>query len=173
MIPAGKTAMKWNSKLVMMSAAGSVVILVAIIFIGPLAGNVRLAGERLRVLEQELDTVHRTLEKGRGIPLKGRLLAREEVSSVMDEITKQGKAFNINFLSITPLEIEKTDHPAYQRLPIGMEIESQYKDLGLFLGVMEDSTEGIVAVKKFAIRREESILPRVRSNLTLDVYLRP
>jgi Tfp pilus assembly protein PilO len=162
-----------NNKFTIISAAGAVVIFFAAVFIGPLAVKGRLAGERLRILEQELDTVHRTLEKGRGIHLKGRLLTREEVSLVVDEITKQGKAFNINFLSITPLAIEETDNPAYQRLPIGMEIESQYRDLGLFLGVLEDLTEGVAAVKDFTIRREESLLPSVRSQLTLDVYLRP
>lgn len=165
--------MKWNKKFTIIAAAGVAVLFFAVVFIWPLTVKGQQAGERLRLLEQELDTVHRTLEEGRGIPLKGRLLAREEVSLVVDEITKQGRVFNINFLSLTPLEIEETDNPAYQRLPIEMEIESHYQDLGLFLGVLEDLTEGVAVVKDFTVRAQEPLLPRLRSQLTLDVYLRP
>ena len=90
----------------------------------------------------------------------------------MDEITKIGKAFNINFFSISPRDPEDIKDSASQRLPVFIESESEYKDFGLFLGALADLKESIVTIRSFKMTRDEAILPQLRSKLVIDLYLK-
>lgn len=67
------------------------------VFIGPLRGRIRSVNHELRLVEEQLAVSRADVESARKLQFNGPLLSRDEISRAMDEITKIGKAFNINF----------------------------------------------------------------------------
>lgn len=150
-----------------MVAAGLVIFLV----IGPLFGKACKAAEELKALDSELADVREALEKGKTIDRKGHLLTRAEVSRAIDEITKVGASLNIDFLLTSPQPIQRPQGRKNPVLPIRMEIQSKYKDLGFFLGSLENLKESVLTVREFSIVRKEKILPKVYTYLVVEIYL--
>lgn len=151
------------------AAAGLAVF--CVVFIAPLPAKVRAYQRDLATLEQELTAAREVIVAARGLERTCHLLRRKEVSTAIDEITKAGKAFDIAFASISPQEVETAPEVSCRRMPIHMELEAGYKELGAFLGALENLRESVVTVRRFSIRREETVLPRVKSELSVDVYL--
>ncbi len=123
-------------------------------------------------MEETLAVSRVEVESARKLQFNGPLLSRDEISRAMDEITKTGKTFNINFFSISLRDLEDIPDSASQRLPVFIESESEYKDFGLFLGALADLKESIVPVRNFKMTRDEAILPLLRSKLVIDLYLK-
>jgi len=142
------------------------------VFIVPSWGRLRSVDHELRLVEGQLAASRTEVESARKLHLNGPLLSREEISLAMDEITKTGKTFNINFLSINPQDVEDIKDSVSQRLPVVIELESEYKDFGLFVGALANLKESIVTIRDFKMIRDESILPRLTSKLVIDLYLK-
>ena len=163
---------KRNHQLIIILAIFGVVVLFLFIFMGPLWGRIRSITHELRLVEEQLAVSRVDVESARKLQFTGPLLLRDEISLAMDEITKTGKTFNINFFSISPQDLEDIEDSASQRLPVFIESESAYKDFGLFLGALADLKSSIVTIRNFKMTRDEAILPLVRSKLVIDLYLK-
>lgn len=149
-----------------------IVIFLIVFAYRPLAVKIRLLRNEFQRIEQELEVARDIIGAEGDLGERGRLLTRKETSLAIDEITYTGRALNINFISINPKEIEKLESVNCLCLPIYMDLESEYKDLGLFLGALEKLKESIVTVRSFKIYRDERILPLVKSRLAIELYLR-
>lgn len=150
----------------------TICVFILILFVyRPLIVKTHSAAKELRVLEERLNAIRNIAKVKDGLRIKGRLLNRKEISMAIDEITKAGRVLSINFLAISPKEIEDVEGQDYQRMPVFMDLESTYQDLGLFWGSLEDLKESIVSVRSFQIYREDNILPRIKSRLVLELYL--
>ena len=163
---------KRNHQLIIILAIFGGVVLFFFVFMGPLRGRTRSVNHELRLVEEQLAVSRVDVESARKLQFNGPLLSRDEISRAMDEITKIGKAFNINFFSISPRDPEDIKDSASQRLPVVIESESEYKNFGLFLGALADLKESIVTVRNFKMTRDEAILPLIRSKLVIDLYLK-
>lgn len=163
---------KRNHQWIIILAIFGGVALFFFVFIGPLRGRIRSVNHELRLVEEQLAVSRVDVESARKLQFNGPLLSRDEISRAMDEITKIGKAFNINFFSISPRDPEDIKDSASQRLPVFIESESEYKDFGLFLGALADLKESIVTIRSFKMTRDEAILPQLRSKLVIDLYLK-
>lgn len=163
---------KRNHQLIIILAISSGVVVFFLVLMGPLWGRVRSSSHELRVVQEQLAVSRAEVESARKLQFNGPLLSREEISLAMDEITRTGKAFNINFFSISPQDPEDIKDSACQRLPVAIEAESEYKDLGLFIGALADLKESIVTIRNFRMVRDEAILPRARSMMVIDLYLK-
>lgn len=152
-------------------ASGIGFIFLFFIFVRPLFVKIHSMRKELRSISQELNSARNIIKSTDDLEEKGHVLAREEISLAIDEITKKGKALNINIISISPQEIEGLEGSSYQRLPIHMDLESEYKDTGLFFGAMERLKQSIVTLRSFAIQRDEDILPLMKSKVVLDIYV--
>lgn len=136
----------------------------------PLGSRIRKAGRELKVIEGELEMVKGTIETV-GSHGKRSLPTQEEISIAIDELTRRGRDLGINFISISPQKIEEIQDLPYGFLPIRMELESGYEDLGRFLGALEGLEESVVTIGGFEIERDERILPKVRTKLEAKMYL--
>jgi len=168
----GKIELDKRQVAIIGGAAFVVVVFILIVFVyRPLGGKIHSMREGLRITEQELANARNIVgAKDRG-ERKGHLLALEEVSLAIDEMTKTGRALRINFISISPKEIVQLEDARYPVLPIHMDLEAEYRDIGLFLGALEGLTESLVTVRSFSIGKDEEILPLVKSKMVVDMYL--
>lgn len=157
---------------IIIGAIFAAIVFILILFVyRPLAVKIRSRENALETIERKLVQTRGIIKAGGNLRREGRLIARKEISLSLDEITRTGRMLNINFLSINPREIEKLEGYAYRRLPIYMDLKSKYKDIGIFLGALEELRESIVTVRKFEIERNEKILPLLKSKLVLEMYL--
>ena len=163
---------KMNNRLIIILVILGGAALFLLIFTGPLWGRIRSITNELEMTEEQSAIARKDVESALKLQFQGRLLSRAEISQAMDEITKTGRAFDINFLSISPREIEDIEGSVSQRLPVAVETESEYKDFGLFLGALANLKESIVTIRNFDIERDEAILPRIRSKVVMDIYLK-
>jgi len=150
-------------------AVGSIIATVIIFYllISPLFAEVRKIGGEVKALENEMAAARQAIASKGDFQNVGELLTRKQVTLAINEITKAGAVKGINFLSISPQKIVKSNNSKYPVLPISMNIQSEYSDLGIFLGVLEDK---IVAVKSFEIDAERHILPQIKTDLVVEVY---
>ena len=52
-----------------------------------------------------------------------------------------------------------------------MKMQSSYKDLGIFLGDLERISKSVVTVREFSIERREEILPKIETDLVIEIHL--
>lgn len=163
---------KINNRLIIILVILGAAVLSLAVFAGPLWGRIRLISNELAIIEEQSAIARKDVESALKLQFQGRLLSRAEISMAMDEITKTGRAFDINFLSISPREIEDIEGSVCQRMPVALETESEYKDFGLFLGALADLKESVVTIRNFDMQRDEAILPRVQAKMVIDIYLK-
>lgn len=104
---------------------------------------------------------------------KNTLINEKEVPLLIEELTKAGKSGSIDFISVSPRQIEKSKDGSFRILPIELEIESSYKDLGSFLSLYgNEQSEYLVKLKNFEIMPHKESPEKLKTKLTLDVYLK-
>lgn len=138
---------------------------------GPLITRLKTAHLECKTLE--LDTLQaqsKTISLKTTDVRKG-LLAEEDISLAIDELTRQGKLKDINFISMTPKEIKESEDFLFKILPIKTEIESTYKGIGRFLGSLEGLEKSLVVVRDFNITPDEGNPIMLKTKLTVDMYL--
>lgn len=138
----------------------------------PLASQINLKKKEWQNLERDLIVAREFIFKKDDLGRKGHLLSRQEISLAIDEITKVGKKQKINFISISPQEIQNVPGAPYRCLPIELELESGYKDLGAFLGALKELRESFVTVRNFKIIRHATVYSLLQSKMTIDLYIK-
>mgnify|MGYP000132608337 CR=1 FL=1 len=162
-----------NKKTIILVASMVACCALAFVLMQPLLAKKRRVSKELRLLDKELSDIRATLDREK--TKRGQekyLLARGEVSKAINEIVNTGTSLNINFLSNSPDAIGKSRDSQYSILPIHMKIQSTYKDLGIFLGALENLDFAIVTVRNFSVERVLEILPEIYTDLVIEVYLK-
>ena len=156
-----------------MAIATAVFILLGYGFVyQPLASQINLKKKEWQQLEGDLSAARGFIFRKDDLGRKGHLLSRQEISLAIDEITKMGKRQKINFISISPQEIQNVSDASYRRLPIELELEAEYKDLGSFFGSLRELHESFVTVKDFKIAKHETVYSILHAKVTIELYIR-
>jgi len=158
--------------MIMGAVLAGVVFFVIMFVYKPLWQQVGSKARKLQALKQKLDAAHRIFDNQECLEARGHLLKREEISLAIDEMTKAGKALNINFIMISPQEIIKPGDSRYPVLPIKMDLSSGYKELGLFFGALESGEKSIMTVRSFHIQPHPKRASEVKSQLITEIYMR-
>jgi len=160
-----------KKQMVGIGAAGLVCIGAYFLFM-PLAGKSSAASQELRALRSELAGMRQLIETAEDHAVKGRLLTRREVSQAIDAISKVGTELNINFLSTKPQNIIQPEGAQYLVLPIRMQIQSGYKDFGLFLGRLGTLEHSVVTIQSFQASQDGSDPSAIRVELVVNIHLK-
>lgn len=94
---------------------------------------------------------------------------RQKASLVIDELTRKGRKQGISFLSLATQDIKKEG--SYLILPIEIEMEGGYKELGVFLGSLDDLKKALFTVESFTLRAYKGRPEILRCRLILSAYL--
>lgn len=141
------------------------------LFYAPLLGKLRVHGRECLRLENEVTQARSqiALLKREG---GARLIAEEEASLAMNEITRKGRLNGINFISITPRPpASPSDLPA-RVLPVEMEIESNYELLGRFLGMLDELETSLATVAELSVTAKTEDAARLSARLTIHLCLK-
>jgi Tfp pilus assembly protein PilO len=138
----------------------------------PLINKLRRAHSECRRLETEVLKAREAIASLRTKAPKGKLITEEDVSWAIEDLTKNGKLAKVNFISITPKQTEEAKQStAYKILPIEIEMESAYEDLGIFLGLLDELESCIVTVINFNITPAEKGATKVKTKMVVNMYL--
>lgn len=160
-----------DKKTTFVTAIGVIAVAAFALTVIPLWNKARSVGSEVKALEHELISVRKVLQSRGKFRQTGALLTRPKTFLAIDEITKTGASHGINFLSISPQKITKTKDSRYPAFPIRMDLQSGYRDLGLFLGALERLKESITAVKSLQIEADPQVQSQIRTGLVIEVYL--
>jgi len=124
-----------------------------------------------RTVESEVLKVRAIIKAAGEIEGRRILMTEGDISQVTDELTRHGRSKGVDFISIDPGEAQKEKGSDYKILPIKMEIESTYEQLGTFLGSLDDLEKGLVTVESFSIIPDTNDAARLSTDLVVDIYL--
>lgn len=161
--------LKNKRNLIILSAVIGSLILILILYL-PLAKTIRTERLELNGLKRQLDMMKINLQAGQEGTARKKLIQKQEISGVIDAIAQEGKDLRINFKSINQKGINNIENQ-YAVLPVEMEIEAGYEELGSFFGALENLEASIVTIEGFKIWRDERILPKISASLVVDLYL--
>lgn len=162
-----------RQRLIMIITAAILIIAVGLyIFLyGPLISRLRVMRLECKTIEADVLQTRSRLASIETIDIKKGLIKEEEISFAIDELTRQGKLEGVNFVSMTPKEIEKREDAPYNILPIEIEIESTYEKLGIFLGSLDKLERCLVTVRNFNITPDKEDPAKLKTKLTVNMCL--
>ncbi len=99
------------------------------------------------------------------------LLPESEIPAAINELTQEAKSKKIRFITLTPGQPSETTGTSTRVLPVEIEAESGYRELGNFLGSFERLPKGLFTLKGFEIFPDSKNPLALRSRLSLNLYL--
>lgn len=162
-----------QERLVVLISAGIAIIALAVylIFYLPLSRQLRTKFLECRSVEADALETRNIIEKA-GKVYGGRVLMTEdEVHHAIDELTKHGRLKGISFISMSPKKVKKQKGSQYKIMPVEMEIESTYEELGVLLGSLDDLEKGLVKVKKLEVIPDKNDRNKFLTDLVVDIYI--
>lgn len=109
--------------------------------------------------------------------LRRRLPTKSPTSAVLDELTKRGRELKIEFISIKPQEGNMTspEVPAgalkYKILPIEINMRAGYRNLGEYLGIVENLDSVFATVGGFEIVKDQKVPQKLDIKLVVYTYI--
>ena len=156
---------------IIVSAAVTIALLgIYLILFRPLINKLKLLHLECRGLETSVLQSRDAISSLKLKELKKELVSEADVSLAIEELTKEGKVKGINFISLTPRQIERQQE-SYKVLPIEMELEAPYAILSDFLGKLDDLNRSLVLIRKFNIVLNKINPKMLTARLSLDMYL--
>lgn len=110
--------------------------------------------------------------------LKGRLPSNSDTSAIIDELTRKGKALNIEFTTIDPQE-ERSVAPGsrqsaegfrYSVMPIDIDMRATFRSIAEYLNVIDNLESGFATVDNVQISKDDRIFPKLKARMTVSTY---
>jgi Tfp pilus assembly protein PilO len=168
----GKLELTEERLVIAASLAAAFIILTAYLFFYmPLMRRIRVRYSECKSFEKKAREC-RDIIKSAGDNYEKRVLTKESgAHRALDGLTKHGRAKGVNFVSISPKRIRRTRDPRYKVLPVTMEIESTYKELGVFLGSLDELKDGLIKVESFTTVPDPEDASGLVTKLDAGIYL--
>jgi Tfp pilus assembly protein PilO len=114
--------------------------------------------EELTQEQRRLSLVRKTISGG------------EQVMELLRQLAREAYRLNMDVISLEPREELPPEKSPYQRLTIVMNIQCQYRHLGLYLRGLID-LPGLVTVDELQVVTNNQILPKLQVRLTLSTFV--
>ena len=157
-----------EKKKIIFIPAGVVSIIIVFLYF-PLAGKITKKNKELAGLHTQLKSVNENLRIIQGLKVNKRLIKEEDTSLVIDTISKQCRSHSLELKSIT--QKEKNIKDGYSLLPVYLEMEGEFKQIGLFLSFLREFEGALITVENLQIKRADMPLPKIAGVVTLAIYL--
>ena len=157
-----------EKKKIIFIPAGIVSIIIMFLYF-PLAGKITKKNKELSGLNVQLKSVNENLRIIQELKVNKRLIKEEDASLVIDTISKQCRSHSLELKSIT--QKEKNIKDGYSLLPVYLEVEGEFKQIGLFLSFLREFEGALITVENLQIKRADMPLPKIAGVVTLAIYL--
>lgn len=132
--------------------------------------NYHASEAELSQVEAELSQARRILASLETKRAKQALIAEGDVPDLIDKLTRQGKQNGVKFIFIDSKQPEESQGLRYKVLPVGMELDSTYKGLEVFLSSLDNLEKGPITVRSFKTVPDKSVRVKLKTKLVLDMY---
>ena len=136
----------------------------------PLAA-IRRSGRELHQVKMELADVRRIVEplrKGQVPPLPG----TDTLPTALEQLNALARSHEVQVLQCTPGDLRFGDPAQPAVLPVELLVEGEYRSLGEFLGSLSQAPSlGWASVRRLSFERDERFLPRLRGQLSVEIFL--
>jgi len=109
------------------------------------------------------------------VELRKRLPSKSPTAVIMEELSKKGKGFNIDFISISPQPVEPLPGVSAafncKALPIIIKMRASYRSLGDYLGSLENLESGFATVPEFQVAKDERTFPKLIVDMKVYTYV--
>ena len=131
--------------------------------------------QRLEALKHQIRTIDEAFQNIEEEEKRMRIVNANEISSVIDEITRLGVERNIDFVSIEassqPSKNKRAKKQERPTMPIDIQLKSGFKDMGHFLGALRNLKQASIYISAFKIERDMTIAPLVKAHITAEVLI--
>ena len=135
----------------------------------PLWKNLSDLTLRYRQEQEKLDQIKK--EAGFSDKVKAKVItSADEIPQALAELTKKARVFGVSFDTIKQRDMISLDKD-YKILPIYIEATAEFQGLVGFLGSLENLRKSVIVVDKLDILRGKELLPRLKANIELGIYL--
>ena len=139
---------------------------------GPLYVQLRAAARACIAAEAHVTSVRETIVSYERYAHSAPLVREENLPAAIDEITRRGKELGIHFVAIAPKAPQASLDGSYRALPVELEIESDYQELGSFLGSLDELGQSIVSVDRLIVNYGAPS-PALHAQAVLQIALMP
>lgn len=168
-----------KERLIIIGISVLVIVIVGVyaLVFSPLMSELGKTYGELKIYETELVRVKKVINSAKKIDTKRvfitdkALITEEGISGAIAELTSQKKLHGINFVSISPGEIEKQEDARYSIIPIAIKTESTYEKLATFLGLLDDRPTAVLTLRSLKIIPSEKDTDKLESDLVLNLYI--
>ena len=155
--------------LTVVSAVFITFVLVVFLYLPLISTNNKKAKE-LNGLQEDLSLSLANLKAVRQDPGEKIIIKEGGASAFIDAITREGKALDVDFKSITQKDVRPVED-GYMLLPVLMEISARFENIGRFIAFLENSSAGFAVMDSFQIVRDERAMPKLSAILQVNIYL--
>jgi len=172
-----------NKKMAVPVISGILLFLVLFfVMLAPTRGELAKKKKKWRELEVELVAdrdklsnfkVDKATVEAKVEDLRRRIPPKSPTSAILEELTKRGKQLNIDFISITPQQLQRdtTVAPDCEVLPININMKATYRSLGEYLGQIENLQSSFATVSEFQVTKDERTYPKLVVNMRINTYI--
>jgi len=154
--------------------AGTAVVITIAVFVtvySPMIIAIKQESRRCSNIESKLAAARKVVGSGKDMGIERVLPGEDNITEAITELTFKGRSSGINFLSIAPEDVKTVTDAQYKVLPVAIKLESTYRDLGLFLGSLDEFDEALLKVKDFTVKAKDEHGSLLIADLTLEMYL--
>lgn len=157
--------------LVITAAIAAVALGLYLFLYRPVLKELRATRTKYAAMNPELERAQKLAEMLKPIETDRRLISEKDISIAIDELTRLGNAKGINFISMRPGAAEERKDAPYKIMPITIEIESTYEELGIFLGALDDLERSLITIDEFNIISQSDDPVKLKTLLEVHMYI--
>lgn len=144
-----------------------------IIFYAPLLKKLGAKYLECRSCENQVINAHSIIDSSGKVYGDRILMTEKDISAAIEELTKHGKAMDINFISIKPGDVMLDAGSQYKILPVEIRIEAKDERFSNFIGLLDEMKKSLIKVKSFDVSPNQEDQSKLRATLVVNFYLSP
>lgn len=158
-----------KKKKAILISSGTVFLIILFLYL-PLMGRSAGKNKELSGLNAQLELVNDNLRIVRELKVNKRLIKEDEAYLAIDAISKQREINSLELKSIN--QKEKIIKDGYSILPVYLEVEGEFKELGSFLGFLREFEGALITVDDLQVRRVDPVSSRIAGLIMFGIYLK-
>lgn len=154
-----------------LGAAVALILILGVIDARIMMGNLA-AKNAVIYLDKETATLKKfldafNLKKERLIPIP-----MNQVSQVIDEITRLGNDSNIDFIAIQSKELRQRKKDLYQKMPLAISVRSDFREVANFFRALRELQTTTIIITEFKLTHDEESPQLVRGDISGEVLIK-
>ena len=161
-----------GEKLIIATVGAAVIIILGfyLFLCNPLVNKIKPARLECVSVENKLSELRAAINAAKTEEAREITASEEDVAFAIDELTRHGKSIGINFISMTPRQLEDRGG-RHKVLPVEIEVGATYEELGAFFALLEELKESLITVSSFTIAADNKKPDNLKTKLVINIHI--